>query len=211
MQRISGLSFRSLVVNALGLQRQTGTQGETNTLIDAFDYPRRGPGTMWDRMATLIKSGTIALNAPADRIEWRYSGITAVHAAGRRYGAEHFISSMPVLDFFECLSPAPPESLYRDTTCLGLECFCFEGDELRTATDEVLIALEPKGLAAPRLAEAELTTDGALVRMPRAYPIYNDTYQYGLALVRRFFEWCRTRRSSGAMACANTITRTIQC
>lgn len=71
-------------------------------------------------------------------------------------------------------------------TCLGLEYFCFEGDELWRSSDEDLIALARKEVVALGLAEASAIVDGAVVRMPKAYPVYNDTYKQGLAAVREF-------------------------
>jgi len=44
-QRIQGLSLITAVLNAFGL---TGKQ-KVRTLIDEFQYPRRGPGQFWER------------------------------------------------------------------------------------------------------------------------------------------------------------------
>jgi protoporphyrinogen oxidase len=243
-QRIRGLSFRSLISSTLGLRGKRGKGGEIKTLIEQFDYPRRGPGAMWDGMAALVaeRGGQIILDAAVDRIEWEPGAVVAVHAGGRRYQADNFISSMPIAHLIERLSPPAPDWLanaaqhfrYRDfltvalivdhpnlfpdnwiyihepmvkvgriqnfknwspdmvpdpnTTCLGLEYFCFEGDDLWNASDAELIELARKEVEALGLAEAAAIIDGAVVRMPKAYPVYNDTYKQGLSRVRDFLE-----------------------
>ncbi len=63
-------------------------------------------------------------------------------------------------------------------TCLGMEYFCFEGDGLWESKDEDLIAqaareLEELGLGATRA----MVKDGAVIRMPKAYPIYDSKYR----------------------------------
>jgi protoporphyrinogen oxidase len=64
-----------------------------------------------------------------------------------------------------------------DTTCLGLEYFCFEGDNLWNSTDEELIALAKSEIARIGLIKAEDVTDACVVRQKKAYPVYNDTYR----------------------------------
>ena len=243
-QRIRGLSVKSLIANTLGLNRKRGKAGEIKTLIDEFDYPRHGPGAMWEKMASLIedRGSRILMNRPVDRIEWEPDRVVAVHAGGKRYQAPHYISSMPIRALIQALDPPAPAWLaeagrgldYRDfitvaliirkadlfpdnwiyihepsvkvgriqnfknwsaemvpdpaMTCLGLEYFCFEGDTLWTMADADLVALARKEVAALGLAEAGDVVDGTVVRMPKAYPVYNDSYKASLAAVRRFLE-----------------------
>ena len=72
-------------------------------------------------------------------------------------------------------------------TCLGLEYFCFEGDELWTMPDRELIALGHKELEVLGLAHGSEICDGAVVRMPKAYPIYDPTSSESLRILRQFF------------------------
>jgi protoporphyrinogen oxidase len=72
------------------------------------------------------------------------------------------------------------------TTCLGLEYFCNEGDDLWTTPDAALIELARQEIGRLSLADPAAVIDGAVVRMPKAYPIYDATYQKGLAVVREF-------------------------
>jgi protoporphyrinogen oxidase len=74
------------------------------------------------------------------------------------------------------------------TTCLGLEYFCFQGDELWCRSDRELLDLAGREIAALGLADARSIVDGVVVRAPKAYPIYDDSYQHGLAAVKRFLE-----------------------
>ncbi len=73
-------------------------------------------------------------------------------------------------------------------TCLGLEYFCFEGDDLWTTPDDELIELGKRELEALGFAHKADVEDGTVVRMPKAYPIYDSTYQESLDVVRRFLE-----------------------
>ncbi len=69
-------------------------------------------------------------------------------------------------------------------TSLGLEYFCFEGDDLWTTSDSDLIALGRREIEAIGLASASEVIDGCVVRMPKAYPVYDDQYQSHLAVIR---------------------------
>ncbi len=69
-------------------------------------------------------------------------------------------------------------------SCLGFEYFCFEGDDLWTASDADLIALASSELAALRLAPSSLVRDGVVIRQPKAYPIYDRTYREHLTVIQ---------------------------
>jgi len=71
-------------------------------------------------------------------------------------------------------------------TCLGLEYFCFEGDELWTLSDHDLIELGKKELERLGLVRAEEIEDGAVVRVHKAYPVYDSSYQESLRIIREF-------------------------
>ena len=65
----------------------------------------------------------------------------------------------------------------QGVTCVGMEYFCFEGDGLWETEDAKLIELASKELAALGLAPGAKVIDGAVVRMPKAYPIYDGEYR----------------------------------
>ena len=69
---------------------------------------------------------------------------------------------------------------------LGLEYFCFEGDDLWTRSDADLLALGRREIDAIGLVAAAEVVDGCVVRMPKAYPVYDDEYQAHLAVIRRW-------------------------
>jgi protoporphyrinogen oxidase len=79
-----------------------------------------------------------------------------------------------------------PELIPDETsTSLGLEYFCFEGDGLWTSDDQNLIALAKKEIGKIGLMRPEDVTDACVVRQPKAYPVYDDTYADNMDVVRR--------------------------
>ncbi|MBY0489924.1 MAG: NAD(P)/FAD-dependent oxidoreductase [Gemmatimonadaceae bacterium] len=70
-------------------------------------------------------------------------------------------------------------------TSLGLEYFCFEGDELWTMPDDALVLLGQAELRQLGLIADEMFLDGAVVRMPKAYPIYDESYRRRVEVIRR--------------------------
>ena len=72
------------------------------------------------------------------------------------------------------------------TTCLGFEYFCQEGDGFWTMSDEQLVAQAKRELAHLGLADSGDVIDANVVRVPKAYPVYDGVYQRGIAAVREF-------------------------
>ena len=72
------------------------------------------------------------------------------------------------------------------TSCLGLEYFCFEGDGLWSLPDGELVELGRRELASLGLARLEEIVDGCVVRQPKAYPVYDEVYERGIAAIRGF-------------------------
>ncbi|HMF54803.1 MAG TPA: NAD(P)/FAD-dependent oxidoreductase [Pyrinomonadaceae bacterium] len=246
-QRIKGLSLAVVLKNILR-RRMSDDQGAVvKTLINEFDYPRLGPGMMWEKMTELVRErgGTIQLGTRVERIHWSRDRVESIEieTAGRNeiLRGTHFISSMPIRELVRKLTPAPPASIsaaadklqYRDfltvvlivnrrslfpdnwiyihdpevrigrvqnfknwsadmvpdqnKTCLGLEYFCFEGDGLWSMSDEQLIELGKRELEKIGLIKADDVEEGTVVRVPKAYPVYDATYTEALATLRRFF------------------------
>jgi len=239
-QRIRGMSLWKVFWDAVTAGRRS--PGSIKSLIRQFYYPRLGPGMMWSRMRQIIEQRgcQVILNAPVTEIEHDGSEILAVTAGGHRYAANSFISSIPIRELIDRLSPAPSESLrsaaldfnYRDfvtvavivrgtnlfpdnwiyvhdpsvkvgriqnysnwspsmtpdatTSCLGLEYFCQQGDEFWLTPDEELIVQAVRELTQLRLVPAGAILDAKVVRMPKAYPVYDSSYQRGLSVVRQF-------------------------
>ena len=73
-----------------------------------------------------------------------------------------------------------------ELTCLGFEYFCSRGDSLWEMTDEQLRHLAAEELGKLGLGNPADVIDAAVVRVPKAYPVYDDEYQAHLATIREF-------------------------
>ena len=73
-------------------------------------------------------------------------------------------------------------------TCLGMEYFCFQGDGLWESSDAELVALASSELEQLGLVEPGLVRDGTVIRMPKAYPIYDAAYRGHLDEVRSWID-----------------------
>ena len=71
-------------------------------------------------------------------------------------------------------------------TCLGLEYFCSVGDGQWTMSDAELIERGKSELVRLGLIEASEVEGGAVIRVPKAYPVYDSTYKKSLAVVCQF-------------------------
>ncbi len=129
-QRIKSLSLFRAVLDSFGLMKS----GRVTTLIDEFQYPRRGPGQMWAKAREIIESrgGRIELGTRVERLR---------HGNGRVLSAlirssqgqdeihgDHFLSSAPLQELILSMDPLPPERViqaakglrYRDFFTVGL-------------------------------------------------------------------------------------------
>ncbi|NES16195.1 MULTISPECIES: NAD(P)/FAD-dependent oxidoreductase [Micromonospora] len=241
-QRIKNLSLSTAVLGALLPRRN---RKDVTSLIEEFQYPRHGPGMMWERCAEevekrggTVRTGTRVSAVHRDPAARRATGVTVLDEAGERTEpADHVISSMPISALVRALRPPAPAEVraaaddlrYRDfltvalvvpeefsfpdnwiyvhdpaakvgriqnfgswspylvkggRTCLGLEYFVFENDEMWRTPDADLVAfataeLERLGLVRPGCVET-----GYVVRMPKAYPVYDERYQRNVDVIR---------------------------
>jgi protoporphyrinogen oxidase len=83
------------------------------------------------------------------------------------------------------------------TTCLGVEYFCFEGDEIWELPDEEAVELAKAELARIGLIDPARVVDGVKVRVPRAYPMYDSNYQEGLPVLREYLRGFENLRTFG--------------
>jgi protoporphyrinogen oxidase len=74
------------------------------------------------------------------------------------------------------------------TTCIGLEYFCFEGDDLWETDDDGLVELAAAELARLGLADGARVERGYVERVPKAYPVYDADYAERLAAVRGWLD-----------------------
>jgi protoporphyrinogen oxidase len=248
-QRIKGLdlgvAIRNSLMRAIKPKRPAATAdgAVVKTLIESFQYPRKGPGMMWEAAArkiqkqggTLLKGRALrSLAYDANRKLWTAEAALA-DGSTERYTARHVISSAPVRELVETISPRPisllharalryrdfltvalmvnKENLFPDNwiyvhdpavkvgrvqnfsswspemvppgmSCLGLEYFCFEGDQLWDASDADLVALAKKEIAQIGLVNATDVVDACVVRQPKAYPVYDDAYRHNMEMIR---------------------------
>ncbi|MDQ6909576.1 MAG: NAD(P)/FAD-dependent oxidoreductase [Actinomycetota bacterium] len=242
-QRIKNLSLSKAVQNAILPKRN---QKEISSLIEEFQYPKFGPGMMWEKCRDLVEAQgcKVVLNTRVVGIHHdggRAVSVTAETADGTRveYPADHVISSMPISQLLKAMEPpAAPAAVkaaddlrYRDfltvalvvpeeysfpdnwiyvhskdvqvgriqnfgswspylvkegRTCLGLEFFVFEGDETWNRPDEELIEQGKRELKILNLVDPSKVEAGYVVRMPKAYPFYDEHYK---ANVARIVEW----------------------
>jgi protoporphyrinogen oxidase len=115
-QRIKNLSLGKAIWNAI-----SGANDNTS-LIEEFDYPRLGPGMMWEKCRDLIheRGGEVRLNCGVERIIRTDNHIEAIvvgsgdgSARQVRVTADEFISSMALSDLIARVDPAPPEEVVR--------------------------------------------------------------------------------------------------
>jgi protoporphyrinogen oxidase len=243
-QRIKNLDLGKAVLNALLPKRN---QTEITTLIEEFQYPKFGPGMMWEVCAEKVQAagGTLHLGARLTTIKVADGKAKSVvyHQDGvdHEVAASHVISTMPMRELMHTLSPPPPPEVlaaadglhYRDyltvalvvpesrsfpdnwiyihapevqvgriqnygswspylvkdgRTCLGLEYFVFEGDEMWEMADDDLIALGTKELSELGLVVPGDVEAGYVVRVPKAYPYYDFSYKANVDIIRRYLE-----------------------
>jgi protoporphyrinogen oxidase len=241
-QRIRGLSLRTAVTNAL-LGRS-----QAKTLITEFDYPRLGPGMMWERFQERVegRGGRVLLRAEVtgmrrrgmrvESVTVRSGGETKIHPA------DAVLSSMPLPALLRSLDPLPPSEVleaasglrYRDflivalildreelfpdqwiyihspgvrvgrvqnfgnwspelvpergRSCLGMEYFCNEGEDLWEMADGALLELARGELETLGLGGGSRVVGGTVIRQRKAYPVYDREYRKRLAVIRPFLE-----------------------
>jgi protoporphyrinogen oxidase len=244
-QRVKGLSLGNAIVNALMPKRN---QKDITSLIEEFQYPKYGPGMMWERCRDLVVQGggEVVMESPVTSITIEGGRAVSVTATGydgtvTEYAASHVISTMPMAELTDVISPEPPEDVrhsghglhYRDflsvalvvpledgfpdnwiyihasdvkvgriqnygswspfmvkegRTCLGLEYFVFEGDELWTAADDDLIERGKRELEQLGLVDPSKVERGFVVRVKKAYPYYDSVYKENVARIAGYLE-----------------------
>jgi len=249
-QRIKGMSLWDAVwepirSSVIGKRRDKSKQ--VTSLIEEFEYPKFGPGMMWEHCADQVTAmgGTVRLDTEVTGVHVEDGAAVAVTVVSggttERIDASHVISSMPLTSLARIVDPPVSDEVlaaaadlhYRDfltvalvvpvergfpdswiyihspdvkvgriqnfgswspylvkdgRTCLGMEYFVFEGDEMWECSDDELVALATKELAHIGLVEPSDVEVGYVVRMPKAYPVYDDAYRDNVDVIRRWFE-----------------------
>ena len=131
-QRIKNLSLKKAIWNALS------GRNDTTSLIKTFDYPRLGPGMMWEKFAAEVDrmGGQVQMNTAATAVHHdnrgRVEAVTIQPAEGESYRqpVTSVINTMPLAKLMRVLDPAPPAEVleaagmlkYRDFLIVGLIC-----------------------------------------------------------------------------------------
>src|SRR5918999_622420 len=76
----------------------------------------------------------------------------------------------------------------QSKACVGLEYFCFQGDDLWDMPDEQLVELAKDELAQLGLVAREKVERGFVTRVPLAYPMYDADYSERVAAIRTWLE-----------------------
>ena len=248
-QRIKNLSLSEALRNALFNNGRTKDGQVITTLIERFNYPRLGPGMMWERCEELLtaQGNETIRGVRVERIRHRHKRVECVYGRTRsgervEFGGDHFISTMPLRELIQALDPPPPEEIlraanrlrYRDyltvvlivnreqvfpdnwiyihspevkmgriqnyknwspdmvpkpsRTSLGLEYFLWDKDEEWSWSKERLIDLGIREGAKIGLIEPQEVEDGTVVRMKKAYPVYDQFYHDSLEIIRKYIE-----------------------
>jgi protoporphyrinogen oxidase len=240
-QRIKGLSFFSAAKAAFFGNKDN----KIKSLISEFNYPRYGPGQMWQQMTDdiLELGGEVRLNAPVTRLVIRDGRVAEVIAGGETYAPSHVISSLPLRTTVGISEPEAPVEVrdaarglrYRefltvllviggeepfddnwiyihqpgvrvlriqnfkswspwmvpegsDAVSIGMEYFCFEGDELWNMDDDDLVAMAAAEIEKLHLARADNVRFGFVARVHKAYPIYDVEYAERVATIRSWLQ-----------------------
>ncbi len=241
-QRIKNFSLGKAIMTILGIHREHVT-----TLIERFNYPRLGPGQMWEAFGKHVQAHGIPIHLSQRCIAIKHAGDRVRSVVLRQNGSvfEHevdaVLSSIPLSELVQNLDPpAPPEVLdaarrlrYRElvlvalmlddgepfpdnwiylhdpetragrvqnygawsagmvqpgTTCLGVEYFCFRGDDIWEMSDDQAVELATRELAAIGLIDPASVVDGVKVCVPKAYPMYDVNYEDAVATIRAYLE-----------------------
>ncbi len=248
-QRIKNMSIVAAVWEPLRA-RMIGRRDKSKqvtSLIEEFNYPKYGPGQMWETAAAKVTAAGSQLHFRHEvvRILHRDGAAHAVIARDKDTGAErmfectHVVSSMPMGALLRAMDPPVPDDVrvaadgltYRDfmtvalvvpleysfsdtwiyihdpdvevgrvqnfgswspymvkegRTCLGLEFFVHEGDEMWSKSDAELVEQAKRELHHLGLCDPSKVEAGYVVRVPKAYPVYDETYQANVEVLRRW-------------------------
>lgn len=123
-QRIKDLDLKAAILGMFVKPKQTIT-----TLIEQFDYPRRGPGMLWQTVQRKVeeRGGQVYLNSEIVKILHEDGRVTGVEARKddqvEIVRGTDFISSMAITDFINALDPPPPQAILESASRLGYRDF----------------------------------------------------------------------------------------
>ena len=130
-QRVKNLDLRKAVINSILPKRG---QTDITTLIEEFQYPKYGPGMMWEVCADKVHAagGILEMEARLTRITVEGGRAVAVTytqgGSEHTVAASHVVSTMPMRELVHTVTPAPPPEVlaaaddlhYRDYLTVAL-------------------------------------------------------------------------------------------
>ena len=132
-QRTKGLSISTVLKEAATKALHKESKEVVTSLIEAFKYPKLGPGQLWETAADefVKKGGTIKKNAKVTKINTADGKVKSIvyEVKGRKVteDADIVISSMPIKDLIEGMNNVPENVAevaaglpYRDFVTVGL-------------------------------------------------------------------------------------------
>ncbi len=241
-QRIKNLSLYAAVRNAIS------GANDTASLIEEFQYPRLGPGMMWEKVADVVEArgGAVLRERRVTGLKRDGARIVSVETEGpdgtATHDADEVISTLALDDLIGMIDPPPPPEVleaaarlkYRDflivtlilndadpfsdnwiyihepdvdvgriqnfrawsremvpddaTSSIGMEYFSNVGSELWEMDRESLIAKASAELEQLGLSTRDRVVDGAIIRQPKAYPVYDENYRGAVGVIS---EWIK--------------------
>jgi protoporphyrinogen oxidase len=153
-----------------------------------------------DLIRSLDPSAPPDVAAAAERLRYRELCLTAVMVDQEEPFPDHWIylhdpgTRAGRVQNFGAWSPdmVPPGK-----TCLGVEYFCFEGDQIWEMPDDEAVELATAELARIGLIDPAQVTNGVKVRVPNAYPMYDSDYREAVATIRGYLEHFQNLRTFG--------------
>jgi protoporphyrinogen oxidase len=131
-QRVKGLSLGNAIINALMPRRN---QKEITSLIEEFQYPKFGPGMMWEvcRDKVVAAGSEVVMDTAVTGVRHENGRAVAVVAKNSdgtltEHPCTEVISSMPISGLLEAMDPPVPEEVkaaaadlrYRDFITVAL-------------------------------------------------------------------------------------------
>ena len=125
-QRIKGLNMAEAIKNALFPPKPGRSRDAViTTLIDAFRYPRLGPGQMWERVQERLaeRGQPVQLGQEVVAIKHQHSRVTSVvvrdaHGQTHEVVGAQFISTLPMRELINACQPALPAAVQHAANSL---------------------------------------------------------------------------------------------
>lgn len=128
-QRVKELSLSKVLAEFLARKFKKDRKTKCTSLIEQFMYPKKGPGQLWEQMASEIvkMGGEIRLNSKVVGVDTKENRVISVRTDKETIKGDLFFSSMPIKDLAYALDECPDNVRdvavnlpYRDFITVGL-------------------------------------------------------------------------------------------